>query len=239
MRLYKLNPTLWPKNRNRIVQLQSTMWGSGLLVGMFIAWIPRRNEPIELFLRFFPPYFVVFLAVVTFLTWRKITKARRRYESFELKIGELGVTRKQTEMVELTLTRAEVVSVQEVKGKGFMVKSADPMKFIWIPDELIGYAEVTTLLSTWAPAEAARTSMPFMFNGNAGVVIAVAAMLGMYLVQNPYIVTAVATVFIGFLIYGALYRLRSPNVAASARRSVWTAVLAIVLVLMRALAVWR
>lgn len=242
MKSYRLKPALWAKNRNKLIVNQVLMWGSGVLVGILISFLqhpPRNLIDVVAWLITFGFFLVVYGTAAVIFTVIKVKKARQRYETFELCVDEGFISRRQFKMPEIRIAREEVTRVQEVQGKGFMVRTADPVNLLWIPDELIGYEDVTKALLQWGPVEAPRSSMPLMFNPRAGVAISVIGMLAMFLMHNPIVVTVVAVPYVAFMLYAAIYALRSPNRSDSGIKIVSTTAIATIFIVMRVMTVWR
>ncbi len=240
-KIYKLNPNLWPKNRNKIIRVNATIWAGSLLGGVLIANPRLLSKPVEAghVAVVMMPFLVLVSVVFAFSMMRKIKQARLRYDSYELRLDEDRIERYQATMPSLALQRSEVIGVQAVEGKGFMVKTADHMRFLYIPDELIGYESVCGWLSGWAPQEMSTGLMPFMFRPYVGMVITVGSIMTIYLGANRYLVTVTATLFVAFMVYTALYTLRSPHSTPQAQRAIWTFALCTVVVVFKVLAVWR
>ncbi len=242
MNSYRLKPALWAKNRNKLIVNQALVWGSGVLVGILISYLqqpPQSVTDVAAWLITFGIFAVLYGSVAVFFTVMNVKKARKRYESFELFLAEDLITRKQFNMPEIRIRREEVTRVQEVQEKGFIVRTGDPVNLLWVPDELIGYEDVTRTLLQWAPAEAPRTSMPLMFNTRASVVISMIGMLAIFLLRNAVVVTFVALPYVGFMLYAAIYGLRSPNRSDSGLKIVSTTAIATVFIVMRVMTVWR
>ena len=241
MKLYKLNPNLWPKNRAKIVRINLFSYAAGGLAGVLMLnpSLLRNPGQLPLVLASMLPFLVVITAVFGYMTYRKLQQAKKRYDSFELRIDDERVERCQVSMPNLSLQRSEVVNVQAVVGKGFMVKTADHVRFLYIPDELIGYEDVCNVLRGWAPAEGSTDKMPWLFRPALGVFVTVGSLLGIYMFANRLTVTSIAIAFVGFLVYVALYTIRSPHSTPQAKRALWSFAWCTLLVVWRVMVVWR
>lgn len=241
MKLYKLNPNLWPKNRDKVLRINLLSYGAGGFAGVFMVnpSLFRHPSLLPMVLGSMLPFLVVITAVVGYMTYRKLQQSKKRYDSFELRMDDERIERHQFSMPSLSLQRSEIVGVQAVVGKGFMVKTADHVKFLYIPDELIGYEDVCNVLKSWAPEEGSTDKMPWLFRPALGVFVTVGSLLAIYLLANRVAVTSIAVTFVGFLVYVALYTIRSPHSTPQAKRALWSFAWCTLLVVWRVMVVWR
>ena len=241
MKLYKLNPNLWPKNRDKVLRINLLSYVVGGFAGVFMVnpSLFRHPSLLPMVLGAMLPFLVVITAVFGYMTFRKLKQSKKRYDSFELRMDDERIERHQFSMPSLSLQRSEIVGVQAVVGKGFMVKTADHVKFLYIPDELIGYEDVCSVLKSWAPEEGSTDKMPWLFRPSLGVFVPVGSLLAIYLLANRVAVTSIAVTFVGFLVYVALYTIRSPHSTPQAKRALWSFAWCTLLVVWRVMAVWR
>src|SRR5437899_586626 len=111
MKLYKLNPNLWPKNRDKLLRTNAIVFVLGLSTGILIALSRMLAHP-ELILRVLildAPVFVVMALIYGLIVYRKVKLAKRRYDSYELRIDDETIERIQFSMPQLLLKRSEVV----------------------------------------------------------------------------------------------------------------------------------
>jgi hypothetical protein len=128
---------------------------------------------------------------------------------------------------------------QEITGKGAMLKTSDASQFLWLPDEIEGYEQVLNRIAEWVPREAAQKTMPGINNPWATLPICFISILLIFSISVPWIVTVVAFLFTGFLLYHIVYAIRNPNISRGMALYILIGVsISVALVVRHVLTVW-
>lgn len=215
--------------------------GGGVCLGLLIASIPDFGNSREVgsVLTRMLPFLLLYVLFGTLLGWFIVRGARKRYYSYEVTIDDGGVFRTQQGVSELTIRKEEITTLQQVAGKGAMVKTADPSNFLWLLDEIDGYEEVLRRVGEWALVEPKLTAMPGVANQRNSVLITVVLLLGIFLIGNPVAVTALSVLLAGYLAYTVIYSVRNPNCSKGvAIRAAIGVLISVVFIVLRVLTVW-
>jgi hypothetical protein len=102
----------------------------------------------------------VVLALVTFGWLRAVRKqmkeGRAAWDSYRLTVGPNVLRRVIVNLPPVEIVRTEVTRIVESPVEGFSVTTADRHRFVFVPRQLVGFAEVRAHLSGWKAVEPAK-----------------------------------------------------------------------------------
>ncbi len=97
----------------------------------------------------------VLLAIVCTHLGLSIWGHRKNWEAFRIYLGPDTITsRSGSHAPVLTISREHVKEIAELsRDRSLVVKTADPTRFVVVPNKLTGFEEVRAELSAWCPIE--------------------------------------------------------------------------------------
>jgi hypothetical protein len=138
--------------------LRTLLWRSGRLsfaVTVLLIAIAMRMRMGEESSQRASGWLLVYLFVVLAAgTWLTTRSTRRIWTSYRLELSSEGLRRTQYRLPEIAIDRPEVTNIEEIPGRGLVVRTANPEVFIFVPAGLNDYAEVRSALTQWAPLTA-------------------------------------------------------------------------------------
>ncbi len=93
---------------------------------------------------------IYLLLVLVIGTWLTVRSTRRTWQSYRLEVSPDGLRRTQFRLPEMAIAKAEVSNIEEIPGRGLVVRTADSERFVFIPSQLADYTDLRTELSEWA-----------------------------------------------------------------------------------------
>jgi len=84
---------------------------------------------------------------------KQLEDGKPSWNSYSLTVGDDLIRREMSNVPSLEIRRADVTHIHEVRGAGITVLTADRHRFVFIPEQLIGYESVRGLLAEWKPFE--------------------------------------------------------------------------------------
>jgi hypothetical protein len=156
---YRLVPAAFePTLRRRLRQRLRWALPSLVLVLVTVLLILTRVQPgLAETLPFSLP---VVVACLGFGVFRSARLARRNgrsdWDSYQLSLADDGLRRVVSSLPALEITRAEVTHLFDSPGEGVTVMTADPQRFVFIPEQLEDYSGVREQLAGWRAFEAPR-----------------------------------------------------------------------------------
>jgi hypothetical protein len=124
--------------------------------------------------------FILFLAFASmlggiFVFRKQFSKLQESYKSTEIELGEDYIALRQKYRPEIRVMKNEITSLSASKN-GFLVQTANKFRSINIADNLIGYEEVKSKLSSWIAFQTSSTidnlkSMVPLFLPSLGMII--------------------------------------------------------------------
>jgi hypothetical protein len=155
IRSYRLDPTAFGPTKRRVYR--SVAIRNSLMVLVVVAVIALKARADESYADGFAvtiPITVGALAFGTFIALRaRLAQERAAWESYVLTMAPHGLRRHVNRLPLTDVLRSEVTRIDDVDGRGLTVFSHDRHRFIFIPQGLVGYAEVRAELATWRPFE--------------------------------------------------------------------------------------
>ena len=88
-----------------------------------------------------------------FSCWMTLSRTRAAWGSYVLELTEDAVLRRHREVPDLRLRREEVTRIVELPGQGMSLLTAQPTRYVNVPETVERYAEVRERLSRWRPIE--------------------------------------------------------------------------------------
>jgi hypothetical protein len=103
------------------------------------------------------PLMVLALAFSVFRSFRaQIKSGKAAWDSYDLTLSENVMRRQIVNLPPIEILRPEVTRIVEAKGEGLTVATGDRHRFIFIPEQVIGYDEVRARLAGWRHFEPPR-----------------------------------------------------------------------------------
>lgn len=92
-------------------------------------------------------------ALCAFSCWRTLEQTRAAWGSYVLELTEDAVLRRHRQVADLRLRREEVTRIVELPGQGMSLLTAQPTRYVNVPETVERYAEVRERLAQWRPIE--------------------------------------------------------------------------------------
>ena len=146
-----------------------------------------------------PSFGVYGLLLLFFMTsLRGIGRFKDGWRTYELVLQEGRIQEKHAAR-SLTLDKAEITRLVETRGLGIAIQTGDPRKSIWVPSVVDGYEELRLRLTDWAPLEQ-RSDPRQRFTKHSGFQWIVAIYPAAMMVRSPYFVVALAAILGMYLV---------------------------------------
>lgn len=113
-----------------------------------------------------------------FSCWRTVSRTRAAWGSYVLELTEDGLLRRHRDMADQPLRREEVTRLVELPGQGLSVLTAQPTRYVNVPETVERYEEVRERLARWRPIE--QVKPPRLYQ-QAGFVLGGLLFLGLWL----------------------------------------------------------
>lgn len=154
-----------------------------------------------------------------------IKQQRRLWESFELTVGEMGLTKRQSGFADLSISRGEVRRIREAPG-GLVVETGSALRQLGIPSGIERYDELKQLLGAWQPIETigAAQSRRGLILGAGAALATLLAFGAVFLSQNPLIVVPLGSLLALGLAASVIITHRSAMFDTRTRRLMWVVV---------------
>lgn len=150
MDVYRLKPEALATARASIVRRM----GWGLLymeaVGALAFLFLLRPAPSLVLLS---GLLLLIAGLCAFACWRTLAQTRAAWGSYVLELMADSVLRRHRELADLRLGREEVTRIIELPGQGMSLLTAQPTRYMNVPETVERYAEVRERLSQWRPIE--------------------------------------------------------------------------------------
>ena len=165
-------------------------------------------------------------AVVVLCTWLAARSTRRSWEDFRLELDDDSLQRTQHRLPPVTVHRAEVTRVEEIRDRGLVVYTNDSERFIFVPAALTGYDELRAELDIWAPVIrlSAATTWRRQWFGIASALTLVGWMVATMASGAVIFVVPSSFAISVFLLWAFVAAQRSLHLAPRAKRGMWLVV---------------
>ncbi len=87
------------------------------------------------------------------MRWMALRRGRPEWDSYELTMSDNVLRRQVANLPAVEILRPEVVRIVQATGQGLTVVPRDRHRSIYVPEQLVSYAEVCERLSAWHPFE--------------------------------------------------------------------------------------
>lgn len=162
-------------------------------------------------------------AIIGFIVYRR-TLARElvMWRSYRLALTPNIVRRVIDGMAPVEVLRSEVTRIVAMPEQGLQVHTADPLRFVYIPEQLERFEEVSAELGQWAPIQPPdrqKTRLGQALGGVLGLAIVGAWGASSY-VSDPRVVVASLIVLYGGIGYIGWTTVRNPNMTMRQKASI-------------------
>jgi len=237
--VHKLEPALWEKNRRKLRSLNlAVVFGPVLsvvavyaLIGN-LAWHDTRRGLTTILL------LGCLCMVGWFFALGRIERAEKRYYSFELFVMPEGLLRRQLDVPDLYIPFNTIATLEIVAEKGAMVRIQSSNNFLWIADELIGYADVCSLLRQHAAKYVESAAMPWFNRPWLLMPFSIGSILAIMVSSNLTAVLAATPVFLACLSSDVIRAKHSPAITKEQKRNLLFMPVLVIAVVLRILYVW-
>jgi hypothetical protein len=159
VRSYRLDPTAFEpmvKRRIRRRLAWALPWFVVVVTPMLVLLAHVQDGVLET-LPFTVPVILVSLGfgAVRALKWQR-KNGKQSWDSYQLSLSENAMRRFIGQLPAVEIVRPEVTRIIDAPGDGLTVTTADRQRFIFIPEQLIGYPSVRAELSSWRSFERQR-----------------------------------------------------------------------------------
>jgi hypothetical protein len=162
-------------------------------------------------------------AIIGFIVYRRaLARELVMWRSYRLALAPNIVRRVIDGMTPVEVLRSEVTRVVAVPGQGLLVHTADPLRFVYIPEQLERFEEISAELGQWAPTQAPdrkKARLGQALGGVLGLAI-VGAWIASSYVSDPRVVTASLVVLYGGIGYIGWTTVRNPNMTMRQKASI-------------------
>ena len=161
--------------------------------------------------------------VLVLCTWLATRSTRRTWKSFRIEMTPESLRRVQNRLPDISIERSEVVNVEEMAGRGMVVRTADSEKFIFVPTAIEDYKEVREELGTWAPLVrlSAGTTWRRQWMGVTAAMLMVGWMVATMVSRSVVFVVPSAFGICVFLLWAFMAAQRSLHLAPGAKKGMW------------------
>ena len=168
--------------------------------------------------------------MVVMLVVTPLAAERTRWSGFRIVVHPDAIQAiRRPRSHDITIQEQELVSVQEVSGRGLVLRGRSKHQVIEAPLELDGYAQLRDLVSRWRKPEMVSFDMMGVTGSWLGAALAIGLLWGLF--QSESKVVALASASIGLVILVAFawsvsgnpYALRTQRVVMWALSFVWLA----------------
>ncbi len=175
------------------------------------------------------------LGVLAFGTWLTTRSTRRTWLSYRLEFAPGNLRRTQYRLPEISIDRGEVTAIDEMPGRGMVVRTANPDRFIFVPSGLNGYPELKSELAAWTPVRtlslAATWSRQWL--GVTSALGIVGWMVATMLSDNPAFVIPSAFAISVFLLWAFIASQRSLHLDRRMKLGMWCVIFPILLLTLK------
>jgi hypothetical protein len=229
-RSYQLAPEGFKAVKRRLIRMPIVFT---LTLGAFLAVMNFRPSEGWMFNLLIPLTVAFFLAVGTSIGVSSQIKAQRAaWESYDLVIYEDGIIRRQRGYPDIELRRDDVKRVV-VSRWGLTVKGPSLDQMIFIPNALMGYAEVLEELRSWVSQTSEDKPAWRVATILAPTALAVTAMGAFMLSSDKRVVVPLGILLAIGLLWCFLAVRRSPHLDARTKQLSWMTLFVVVAVLLR------
>jgi len=152
VRSYRLDPAAFEATVKRRVQ-RRLAWALPSLLLLVVVLGRFEDRTLET-LPFTVPIVLAGLGWGGFRALKRERETGRpSWQSYQLSLSENAMRRFIRPLPAVEIVRSEVTRILDAPGDGLTVTSADPQRFIFIPEQLIGYPSVRAELSGWRSFE--------------------------------------------------------------------------------------
>jgi hypothetical protein len=175
-----------------------------------------KLQPIFMLVAFPAVLLLVFISL--YFSYRR---QRSILQKFRIFLERDCLTRIAPYFADLSLFRDEVLEIVETQGVGVVVFPRDRGRCIFVPAGLVGYDEVRATLSQWTEIKV-RPKRPLRQWASLG---ATALLIGVgvatYVLESPYLVLPLGSVFIAAVLYCLWVIQRSPQLGFRIKLYAW------------------
>ena len=156
---YRLDRTLFEATAKRRIYRRFA-WSIPLLVLILtleFAFISKGAQGQVNVLPFAIPLAIFMVGLGMFRGFRAQLKSGKTvWDSYELTISDNILRRVTANLPPAEMFRTEVTRIIDAKGEGLTVATADRHRFIFVPEQVVGYGEVRERLASWRAFEPPR-----------------------------------------------------------------------------------
>lgn len=155
--------------------------------------------------------------------WLSARATRRTWVSYRLEFSPETLRRTQHRVPEITIQRHEVSTIEEMEGRGLIVRTADTERFIFAPTALSDYQELRNELAGWAPVTklSSATTWRRQWMGLGAALAIVAWMIATMLSRIAAFVIPSAFLISVFLLWAFVASQRSLHLDHRTKLSMW------------------
>jgi hypothetical protein len=205
IRTYRLapeafEPTVKPRIKRRLAIAAPVMLLAAC-VGAFLGTSREPDAPNTL------PIVIPLFAGIFFFAgyrgWRtQLKREKEGWDSFHLTLSPNVIRRVMANLPPAEILRTEVTQIFQAAGVGLTVKTADRHRFLFVPEQVVGFDEVSRTLATWRAFEPPKP----LQNVGAGIAMT-AVLLGSWIgcgvipdIRLAMVSGAILLVTVGFVI---------------------------------------
>lgn len=181
----------------------------------------------------------VLFAIAVVGTARGYRRLAERYRDLRIVLYPLALKHSLPGQEDVYITADEVSRIVSSPGNGCGVEGMAGQPAIWIPATIAGYDELMQTLARWRPPEIKTAFWRRARWQQLLSMVLLAAMVFVFVVNDRMLVTAVGVPLAAYLAWAVFALRRSPYVNAKQKRGAGTLLIAIALLTLKMVMLWR
>ena len=178
IRSYRLDPNAFAATTKRRIA-KRLAWVLPLIFILVIGEFVVMGKNSQSFVDALPIALSVSVLALAFGLFRafrlQLKNGKPAWDSYDLTMSENVIMRHVINLPPIEILRPEVTRVVEVRGQGLTVATNDRHRFVFVPEELLGYDEVRARLAQW------RALDPPLVRNRLGSIVWSIALIGAWI----------------------------------------------------------
>jgi hypothetical protein len=153
VRTHRLDQSSFGAQAKRLIIRSSTLFVMAITGGLVLSYVTsvRQGQSADT-IYVSAPLILAFAGFVMYRGLRRqLALQRKEWESYELTLGDNVLRRQVADLPAIEIARPEVTRITETANAGLTIATADRHKLVFVPVQLVDYAEARERLLAWAP----------------------------------------------------------------------------------------